>query len=165
MGLARNLDNKTSSRIDSHKKTLPTWQTHIKIPTNIWTKRPMHKTVIDLDEINNTTQLLQQSTEKCSTFRGDINIDLPVKNGRCCKNVIIQHSTDSITLSTTREATSCWSIQEIPSILCNPKVHYRIHKSPPLAPIVSQTNPIHTTPSCLSKTHLNNIHPPTSLSS
>jgi hypothetical protein len=46
--------------------------------------------------------------------------------------------------STCWEADSRSRSQQIPRLLWNPKVHYRVHKSPPLGPILSHRSTVHT---------------------
>jgi len=44
------------------------------------------------------------------------------------------------------EADSHLASQKIPHLLWNPKVHYRVHNSPSMVPILSQMHPVHTFP-------------------
>jgi hypothetical protein len=65
-----------------------------------------------------------------------------------------------VELSRSWEPASRSTTQEFLNILWNARVHYRVHKSPPLVPIQRQINPVHTDPSHLSNIHFIIIFPP-----
>ena len=57
-----------------------------------------------------------------------------------------------------REAKRFSASQEIPQILWNPNIHYRIHKCPPPVHILRQIDSVHATTFHFLKVHLNFIY-------
>jgi hypothetical protein len=62
-------------------------------------------------------------------------------------------------LSPSWEVANHAATQEIPSTLWDPKVHYRVHKSPPVIHILNQINSVHTTQCYFCKIHFSIIQP------
>jgi hypothetical protein len=58
-------------------------------------------------------------------------------------NWLTNQQTNSMEQSPSWEANSHSANQEIPCLLWNPKVHYRVDKDPPLVPVLSHINSVH----------------------
>jgi hypothetical protein len=107
------------------------------------------------------------SKQQCSNAYYSILFSSNVSNTK--HNPVMKGShwivlTYSMQHSPSWEANWFSAIQEIPRILRNPKVHYRIHKYPPAVSILSQLNTLHTRTSHFLKIHLNIILPSTLVS-
>jgi hypothetical protein len=63
------------------------------------------------------------------------------------------------------EANSHSGSQDTPRLLWNPKLHYSVYNSPPVAYILRQIHSVHTFPPCFPKIHSNIILPFTPKSS
>jgi len=84
-----------------------------------------------------------------------------------CKNTFffarfLNCKTYSMEQSSSSKVNSSFTSQECTRILWNPKIYYRVHKSPPLVPILNQINSVHNLKGNLRET-LDIITPPKSL--
>jgi hypothetical protein len=85
-----------------------------------------------------------------------------VRYGDETKKVFTYLLTHSMEHSPSWEANRFAASQEIPHILWNPNVHYRIHRCPLPVPVLSQLDPVHTHTSHFLKIHLNSLAAATS---
>jgi len=98
-----------------------------------------------------------------TTVRAQCNVQTDWITGNIRWKYILLYLNITYLLTYSMEQSPSWEAirfaanQEIPRILWNPKVHYRIHKCPPLLPVLSQLDLVHTPTSHFLKINLNII--------
>jgi len=68
-----------------------------------------------------------------------------------------KQTTNFMEQSPSWEANTHWAVQEIPRLVWNPKVHYRVHKNLPLVPVLNPMDPVHKFSPCFPKIESNII--------
>jgi hypothetical protein len=107
--------------------------------------------LIDIKILSILTEYTRYIKTKYYLFR-DIGTQLTFMYLPNARNfVAVTKLTNFMELSPSWEVASCAVTQELPSILWNPEVHHRVHISPPPVPVLSQIDPVRSTPSYLSK--------------